>query len=65
MKCFFKDNSFNLFERPPVGYERRPDQENLLRLLVIIAYDTNKILKQSHGGSLKKNKKNKKSQKKM
>ena len=64
-KCHFKDNSFDLFKKPHIGFERRPDQDDLLKLLIIIAYDTNKILKQYHSvGALKKNKKNKKSQKK-
>ena len=64
-KCHFNDKSFDLFKKPPVGFDKKPDQGDLLKLLVIIAYDTNKILKQFHSvGSLKKNKKNKKSQKK-
>ena len=64
-KCHFKDNSFDLFKKPLAGNKQSESSENLLKLLIIIAYDTNKILKQSHSvGSLKKNKKNKKSQKK-
>uniref|UniRef100_A0A6C0CDW7 Uncharacterized protein n=1 Tax=viral metagenome TaxID=1070528 RepID=A0A6C0CDW7_9ZZZZ len=68
-KCHFKEKSFDLFKSPHVGFNQSERSENLLKLLIIIAYDTNKILRQSQvaaavgGGALKKNKKNKRSQK--
>ena len=64
-RCHFKDKSFDLFKTPAGGNKQPENSENLLKLLIIIAYDTNKLLNlRLKGGSLKKNKKNKRSQKK-
>jgi DUF1365 family protein len=61
--CHFREKSFNLFKSPLGGQKQSDTSENLLKLLIIIAYDTNKILRQPNIGALKKNKKNKRSQK--
>ena len=72
-RCFFRPGSFDVLFRPiPQGNHtgvhgrRSRDQLSLLTLIAILIYDTNKLLNHRlrGGGSLKKNKKNKKSQKK-